>query len=243
MSSFAALRPKTASANGEPRMRSVFSPLGLHWAGVAVLALVNLFFLAQMAILWQKASSRNAAAISQQRIELKTAEIAAQPLRGLDAKLALATTQADTFYKDRLPASYSEMLTEVGVLTKRTGVRLVRNSYDPQAVLPGAELVAGDQISIEAYNGKSAWHQKGGKIATLEETNDIGFQAVEILSAGLRRLHVGGEFGDGRLEVIRLVPDRGSRGGMIAGFRAIGEQRGHGTRVFGKGGKNFLGLG
>jgi len=138
MSSFASVRPKAATANGEARTRSVFTPLGLHWTGVGLLALVNIYFLAQMAFLWEKASSRNADAISQQRIALKTAEIAAQPLRGLDAKLALATTQADTFYKDRLPAAGSEMLTELGVLTKRTGVRLVRVSYDPQAVLPGS---------------------------------------------------------------------------------------------------------
>jgi hypothetical protein len=131
--------PRAANANGDGRARSLFSALGLHWAGVAVLALVNVYFLAQMAFLWQQASSRSADAISQQRIALKTAEIAAQPLRGLDAKLALATTQADTFYKDRLPASYSEMLTELGALTKKDGVRLVRVSYDPQAVLPGSE--------------------------------------------------------------------------------------------------------
>ena len=42
-----------------------------------------------------------------------------------------------------------------------------------------AELVAGDQISIEAYNGKSAWHQKGGKIATL-----VGAEGAQLEAAG-----------------------------------------------------------
>jgi hypothetical protein len=90
-----------------------------------------------MALLWHASSNYDANAVAEQKIELKTAEIAAAPLRGLDSKVALATAEADRFYRDRLPGSESEMLSELGALTKKTGVRLVRNSYQSVTVLPG----------------------------------------------------------------------------------------------------------
>ncbi len=133
------LKPKAANGNGTAPMRNWLTPLNLHWAGVGLLALVNVYILAQMAFLWHASSKYNADAMAEQRIELKTAEIAAVPLRGLDAKLATATEESDLFYRERLPASHSEVLTELGVLTKRAGVRLVRVQYTPVTVLARSE--------------------------------------------------------------------------------------------------------
>ena len=128
-------KAKTTNGNGTAPMRNWLAPLNLHWAGVGLLALVNIYILAQMAFLWHASSKYNADAMAEQRIELKTAEIAAVPLRGLDAKLATATEESDLFYRERLPASHSEVLTELGLLTKRAGVRLVRVQYTPVTVL------------------------------------------------------------------------------------------------------------
>ena len=74
-------------------------------------------------------SNYNADAMAQQRKELKAAGIAAEPLRGLDAKLARATEEADRFSRDRLPATDSEMVAELGELTKKAGVRLAGATY------------------------------------------------------------------------------------------------------------------
>jgi hypothetical protein len=120
------------------RARAWLSPLNLHWAGVGLLALVNFYLLAQMALLWQSASSHNADAMAEQRIALRTAEIAAEPLRGLDAKLDRATAEADRFYERRLPAADSEVAAELGALTTAQRVRLVRVSYVPTPVLAGS---------------------------------------------------------------------------------------------------------
>jgi type IV pilus assembly protein PilO len=120
------------------RVRAWLSPLNLHWAGVGLLALVNLYLLAQMGLLWRAASSHDADAMAQQRIALHTAEIAAQPLRGLDAKLAQATSEADKFYERRLPGTYSEIAAELGTLTKAQKVRLTGVSYGPTAKLAGS---------------------------------------------------------------------------------------------------------
>jgi hypothetical protein len=132
-------KPNARSINGDAawQAKDWLSPLNLHWAGVALLALVVVYLLAQMALLWHASSGYDAKAREEQKIELKTAEIAAVPLRGLDTKLQTATAEADRFYRNRLPGSESEMLAEVGALTKKAGVRLVRNSYQTVVVLPG----------------------------------------------------------------------------------------------------------
>ena len=68
---------------------------------------------------------------------MKTAEIARQPLEGLDAKLAQATKDADKFYKQRLPFAISEVVAELGALEKKQGVKQIR------ATVPYAPVMAG----------------------------------------------------------------------------------------------------
>ena len=93
MSVVTAIKSKVANGSVLAQAKGLLSALNLHWAGVGLLALVNLYLLAQMGFLWHAESNHNAEAMAQQRIALKTAGIAAQPLRGLDAKLARATQE------------------------------------------------------------------------------------------------------------------------------------------------------
>jgi type IV pilus assembly protein PilO len=146
------MKPKAGSGNGAAALREWLKPLNLHWAGVGLLALVNVYLLVQMGLLWHARSNYNADAQAEQRIELKTAEVAATPLRGLDAKLGTATAESDRFYRDRLPGSDSEMLAEIGALAKKTGVRLIRAQYVATPVMPGTsgELT---EVRIDATLG------------------------------------------------------------------------------------------
>jgi type IV pilus assembly protein PilO len=137
MSALALLKPKVTNDSVAGPARNWLSPLNLHWAGVGLLVLVNLYLLGHMAYLWHESSKYNADAMAAQRIELKTAEIAAVPLRGLDAKLPFATEEADRFSRERLPATDSDMLREFGALTRKAGVRLTRGQYAPATVLAG----------------------------------------------------------------------------------------------------------
>jgi hypothetical protein len=59
-------------------------------------------------------------------------------LRGLDAKLARSTQEADKFSRQRLPASDSEVAGELGVLSKKQAVRLTRAQYTHTPVLAGS---------------------------------------------------------------------------------------------------------
>lgn len=124
------------------RVKTLLTPLNLHVAAAAILLLVNVYLLAQLVFLWQKSASNDASAVAQQRIALRAAEVSAQPLRGLDEKLARADEEANHFYDSRLPRSDSEVLTELGALTKAHTVRLTRGQYIHVPVLVGtpAEL-------------------------------------------------------------------------------------------------------
>ena len=133
---------KVVAANGQrvtERMRSLLTLLNLHFAGVAVLALVVLYLVVQIVTAWTAAHSSDTAALAQQTVSMKTAEIAAKPLQGLDAKLTTATGQADEFYGKRLPFAHSQVVGELGALTKKTGVKLSRVGYADSPVLSGTK--------------------------------------------------------------------------------------------------------
>lgn len=111
------------------RTRSLLTLVNFHYAGVAALAIVNLFVLTQMFVAWRSQSTQGADALAEQRQTLQIAETQAKPLEGLDAKLTTATAESDRFYERRLPYAYSQVLTELGGLTKREGVKLGRVQY------------------------------------------------------------------------------------------------------------------
>lgn len=141
--------PKAVSVNVRERAPGFLTPVNLHWAGVAVLSVACLYLLIQMGFAWKLANSQNAEALAQQQLELKSAQIAAKPLQGLDVKLAAASADADKFYGQRLPISYSEIAAELGSLKTKSNVRLSRVNY--------SQPVAGNSV-----NGKRPADGPGG---------------------------------------------------------------------------------
>jgi hypothetical protein len=129
--------------NVTEKTRALLTRLNLYYAGVGILALVNIYLLAQMAFAWRAASGRDANAIAQQTIAMKTAEIAKKPLEGLDEKIAQATKDADRFSERRLPFAYSQVAGELGALAKKQGVKLTRvqYAYDPVMAGTAGELI------------------------------------------------------------------------------------------------------
>src|SRR5271154_4261947 len=122
-------RAGAAGASRLQQVRALITPLNLHFAGVGVLVLVNLYLLIHLGIAWSVAHRQDADAMAQQRVQLKTAQIAALPLQGLDGKLAKSTEQADGFYRRRLPYAESQVLHELGALAKQENVRLQGVQY------------------------------------------------------------------------------------------------------------------
>jgi type IV pilus assembly protein PilO len=128
------------------RTRALITTMNLHFAGIAVLILLDLFLIIHLVFVWQALNARNADALDQQRAQLIAAEIAAKPLRGLDKKLVASTAAADQFSETRLPYATSEVAAELGVLTKREGVHLARVQYAYDTVLSGNDALVEDRI-------------------------------------------------------------------------------------------------
>ncbi len=130
-------RKLAAAKEWAEKARKLATLLNLHIAGVVALGLLNLYLLVHMAFAWHGANSDNEAALADQTIVMKTADIARQPLQGLDEKLAVATKDADKFYKQRLPFSISEVVAELGALEKKQGVKQIRATYAYAPVITG----------------------------------------------------------------------------------------------------------
>ena len=153
MSSVAIVPPPNSSSvlRRVPRLtsraRQLLTAVNLHFAGVAALVVLNLYLLAHLLFVWQAVGASGPEAVAQQRTMLTAAHIAAKPLEGIDAKLTTSTEQADAFYAHRLPYAFSQVLTELGVLTTREGVRLGRVQYAYVPVLNGANALT--QVSMD----------------------------------------------------------------------------------------------
>ncbi len=130
------------------RARQLLTAVNLHFAGVAALSILDLFLLLHLFLAWQAVSSSDPTAIAQQQTMLTAARIAGRPLQGIDTKLTDSTVQADSFYLHRLPFAFSQVLTELGSLTTREGVRYSRGQYSYIPVLSGPYALT--EVHIDA---------------------------------------------------------------------------------------------
>jgi type IV pilus assembly protein PilO len=83
---------------------------------------------------------------SDARRELQVKMRESVPLRGMDKKLDLARKEIADFYRDRFPAQYSVVSSELGKVASETGVRVSQISYDPKP----ADIANLQQVSINA---------------------------------------------------------------------------------------------
>ena len=130
------------------RARSMMTAMNLHFTGVALLVLLDLYLIVHLIFVWQGLRSNNADAIDQQHVQLIAAQLAAKPLRGLDKKLVGSTQEADAFYQQRLPYAASQVAAEVGALAHREGVHWTRAQYAYAPVLSGNDALT--QVSMDA---------------------------------------------------------------------------------------------
>lgn len=119
----------TISNERRERLQQAVSVLNLHAAAAAVLLLVCLYLGVRLFLLGSSTGAQGDAAIAAARARVAASEASARRLRGLDAKLQVSDTEAARFYRDRLPYAYSDAAAQLGVVAKRTGVRLSRASY------------------------------------------------------------------------------------------------------------------
>ncbi len=100
-----------------------------HYAAVVLLCLVNLVLAARLIYAWKRESAGNTARLQQHEMEYRAMQLKTKPLRGLDKKIEQAQLDEQAFYEKRFPATYSEVLAELGALAVKNNVLLSREQY------------------------------------------------------------------------------------------------------------------
>jgi type IV pilus assembly protein PilO len=103
-----------------------FNLLNLHIAAVTVLAIVNLVLLVQLVLAWNTLRRDGPEQLEVRRVELRTAQLQAKPLKNLPQRVADSTKGAEHFYDGRVPGADSAILAELGTLEQKSNVRLSR---------------------------------------------------------------------------------------------------------------------
>jgi type IV pilus assembly protein PilO len=119
----------------------LFSVLHLHFAGVALLLILNLVLAIQLFLAWSSLRAASAERLRQQQTAYRALQIEMSPLRGLPEKVALSRTQAEEFYAQRFPSAYSTISATIYDLATKNSIRLTNLAYTPTPALVGlAEL-------------------------------------------------------------------------------------------------------
>jgi Tfp pilus assembly protein PilO len=121
------------------------SPLPWHYAGLTVLILLVVGLAVRFGLDWAATSNSSTSALAGKQMELKALDLETAPLRGLDKRVADSRAQMRAFYAKRIPANYSSILTRIGELQVKSGVRLSRVQYTQGE--PGTDLT---EISMDA---------------------------------------------------------------------------------------------
>src|ERR1700734_3263229 len=135
---------------GKALPSNLFSVLNLHFAGVALLLILNLVLGVRLFLAWSTLRSASAEQLLQQQTAYRALQLEMSPLRGLPQKVSLSRTQADTFYTARFPNAYSTISATINDLATKNSVRLTNLAYTPTPALAGlAELRMDASLSGE----------------------------------------------------------------------------------------------
>jgi hypothetical protein len=147
----------TLNEQQRERMRNLATPINAHMAVAAVLVLLCLYLGVRLYMVSGNVGAQGDEAVVVQQSRVAAANVAAQKLRGVDAKLQASDTEAQKFYTDRLPYAYSDVAASIGAIAKETNVRWSRASYVQAISADGVtELridgaVTGDYVSVAHF--------------------------------------------------------------------------------------------
>ena len=129
---------------------NLFSVLNLHFAGVALLLILNLVLGVRLFLAWSTLRSASAEQLQQQQTAYRALQLEMSPLRGLPQKVDLSRAQADEFYAARFPSAYSTVSATINDLATKNSVRLTNLAYTPTPAVAGlAELRMDASLSGE----------------------------------------------------------------------------------------------
>jgi type IV pilus assembly protein PilO len=128
----------------KPLRTNLISLLNVHFAGVALLLILNLVLAVRLFLAWSTLRAASADQLQQQQTAYRALQLEMAPLRGLPQKVALSRTQADDFYGARFPAAYSTISSTINDLASKNNVRLTNLAYTPTPAIAGLAEVRMD---------------------------------------------------------------------------------------------------
>ena len=112
-------------------LRSLISLLNLHFAGVALLLILNLVLAVRLFLAWSTLHSASADQLSQQQTALRALQLEMSPLKGLPQKVDVSRTKANEFFGARFPAAFSTISATINDVATKNSVHLTNLSYTP----------------------------------------------------------------------------------------------------------------
>jgi type IV pilus assembly protein PilO len=112
-------------------LRSLVSLLNLHFAGVAVLLILNLVLGVRLFLAWSTLRAAGTDQLLQQQTALRALQLEMSPLKGLPQKVDLSRDQANEFYSARFPAAYSTISATINDLATKNSVNRTNLAYTP----------------------------------------------------------------------------------------------------------------
>jgi type IV pilus assembly protein PilO len=128
----------------KPLRSKLISLLNVHFAGVALLLILNLVLAVRLFLAWSTLRNASPDQLQQQQIAYRALQLEMNPLRGLPQKVSLSRTQADDFYKARFPGAYSTISATINDLASKNNVRLTNLAYTPTPAISGLAEVRMD---------------------------------------------------------------------------------------------------
>ncbi len=112
-------------------LRSFVSLLNLHFAGVALLLILNLVLAVRLFLAWSTVRAAGSDQLLQQQTALRALQLEMSPLKGLPQKVDLSRTQANDFFGARFPAAYSTVSATINDLAAKNSVHVTNLTYSP----------------------------------------------------------------------------------------------------------------
>jgi hypothetical protein len=110
-------------------LRNLGTMLNLHLAGVAILIAVNLYIAVQLVLAWHAISLDKPEYLAADQIRYQQLHAQSEKLGLLPDKITRAGKDADVFYGDRFPTTWSQVLGELGRISAKDSVHLTRANY------------------------------------------------------------------------------------------------------------------
>jgi type IV pilus assembly protein PilO len=108
---------------------NLLSLLNLHFAGVALLLILNLVLGVRLFLAWNTLRAANSDELAREQTAYRALELETRPLHDLPAKVVKSSTQAENFYAARFPANYSTISAALNGLATQNSVRTAHMSY------------------------------------------------------------------------------------------------------------------